>query len=416
MKKITLVVSLLIIPFAIAACNKPVTEKVTLSYWNVFEPQENSKELIDEYQTKNPNVTINYTRKSLKDYRQQVEARIGQANGPDIIRYHNSWLPELKGALATTPQATVDALNYDKTFYPVAVQDLQVGRGYYGIPLMYDGLELYYNKAIFQSRGILKPPTEWGDVIETAKKVKSPATGKLDIAGIAMGTTVNVDYWPDIFTLLMLQNNASLLNPAQTRENTETAINFYRAQIKDNNLWNESFPNSTEAFAQGKVAMIFGISWTAFEIQQKNPSLEFAAVPVPQLPGSKLGVASYWVEGVANNISKSKQDEAWKFLTYLAQKENMQRVHAIQAKNRLFGEPYSRIDLKDELENNEYLAAILDNAQEAKSFYMSDRTFGGGINDELKDNYASLIKDPGRIEDLTKVIQTTLNKYGVPIK
>ncbi|MDQ3098357.1 MAG: extracellular solute-binding protein [bacterium] len=415
MKKSLGLLSILVVTIVFAACTKPVEEKVTLSYWGVFEPTENLTELIAEYQSKNPNVTIKYVRKSLKDYRQQIEARVGQSNGPDLVRYHNSWVPELKGYLATSPQSTVDALNYDKTFYPVAIRDLKVGRGYYGIPLMYDGLELYYNKSIFERVGILKPPAEWGDILETANQLKSPKTGTLDIAGIALGSTKNVDYWPDIMSLLMLQNNASLANPFVTKENSETAINFYKQQLKDG-LWSEAFPNSTESFAQGKVAMIFGVSWTAFEIQQKNPSLQFAAVPVPQLPGSKIGIASYWVEGVANNISTTKQEEGWKFLTYLAQQENQQRLHAIQAKTRLFGEPYSRKDLADELTNNEYLSAILDTAEESQSWYMSDRTFGGGINDELKTTYEKLVSDTKGIERYSKDIQATLKKYGMPVK
>ncbi len=404
--------------FVLTACtnNQPANEKVSLNYWSVFEPQENIQELINEFQTKNPNITINYTRKSLKDYRQQVEARAGQTNGPDIFRYHNSWIPQMKGYLTETPQAITDGLNYDQTFYPVVSRDLKANRGYFGIPLMYDGLVLYYNKDLFERAGILKPPTEWGQIIDTAQQLKSPKNGPLDTAGLAMGTTTNVDYWSDIFTLLMYQNNANLTDPLLTRENTETAINFYKQQANDTGVWNAAFPSSTETFAQGKVAMIFGVSWTAFEIQQKNPSLQFATVPVPQLPGSKVGVASYWVEGVANNISKGKQDAAWKFLSYLAQKENMQKMHALQAKNRLFGEPYSRQDLSLELQNNQYLSAVLETAPEAQSFYMADRTFGGGLNDELKDNYAKLLQNPGQIAELDSAIQSTLSKYGVPLQ
>lgn len=413
MKRIIYFLPLVILSLVLSACTKPaVEEKITLNYWGVFEPQENFQEIIREFTSQNTNITINYTRKSLRDYKQQIQARAGQENGPDIARYHNSWLPELKNNLATTPQNIIDELNYENTFYPVVIRDLKVGRGYYGIPLMYDGLVLYYNKSIFERAGLLKPPSEWGEILDVARQLRSPASGSLDIAGIAMGSTSNIDYWPDIMTLLMLQNNASLSNPEATKENSETAINFFRQQEKDG-LWSSTFPSSTESFAQGKVAMMFGISWTAFEIQQKNPSLQFGTVSIPQLPGSKIGISNYWVEGVVNNISQSKQQAAWKFLSYLAQKENQEKLHAIQSKTRLFGEPYSRKDLKDELANNEYLSGVLETASESQSWYLSDRTFGGGLNDELKVEYEILVNNPGKIQSTSKNIQEILKKYGV---
>jgi multiple sugar transport system substrate-binding protein len=408
---------LLLIPIVlIVSCTpKPVAPtKVTLTYWGVFEPKSNYDELVNEFQSKNPDITINYVQKSLKEYQQQIIARHGQPTAPDIFRYHNSWLPVMKKVLATTPQTTVDALAYDKTFYPVVTKELlATPRGYYGIPLMYDGLGLFYNKKIFESRGLVSPPKEWDDILNTANRLRVPESGgDLQVAGIAMGSTKNVDHWPEIVSLLMEQRGANVTNPDFSKEKTENAINFYRKFTGEYALWNQSWENSTNAFAAGKVAMIFGVSWRAFEIQAMNPGLEFGIAPVPQLPGTKVGIASYWVEGVSNGISQEKQAAAWKFFEFMATKENQQRLYAIQSSSRLFGEPYSRIDLAGDLQNNNYLGGILDTAPNARSTYLSDKTFDASLNDELNKTYAKYINgEEGNLKKIGDEIFATLNKY-----
>jgi len=392
MKKIILFTFIILF---ITGCTQPnkQSDKVTLEYWGVYEPLANMQEIINEYQTANPNVTINYTRKGLKEYKQQIIARTGKENGPDIFRFHNSWVPELRPYLSITPQTTQSALDFKTIFYPVVSTDLQANRGYYGVPLMYDGLGLYYNKQLFRERGLISPPETWKDVIESAKQLRAPASGKLEISGIAMGSTENIENWSDIFGLLMYQQNASLSSPQSTKEETETAINFYKQFITEHRVWDESTINSVEAFAQGKLAMMFGTSWTAFDIQAKNRDLEFAVAPVPQIPGTKIGIASYWVEGVSKSSTTAEQTESWKFITHLASKDIQQRLYAIQGATRLFGQPPSRTDLADEVKSNQYFGGILETAPSARSLYISDKTFGGGLNQELIDLYKLLINN-----------------------
>jgi len=415
--RIVKILSLIIVcSVVLTACQpkeKPI-ENVTLNYWSVYEPQENIDELINEFQSKNPNIKINYTRKGLKEYKQQLLARAGQENGPDIFRFHNSWVPELKSILAVVPQSIVDELKYNQTFYPVAQKDLKFGKSYLGIPLMYDGLGLYYNKTLFEQAAIDRPPADWDKVMEAALKLRATNQGKLEIAGLAIGSTENVDYWSDILALLMEQNSANQLNPNATPDQTQLVIEYFRrGLIGQTQVWDNQMVNSTEAFAQGKAAMIFGTSWTAFEIQAKNPNLQFAVAPVPQLPGSEITIANYWIEGVTRTALQSKNQAAWQFLNFLAQKENQQRLYAIQGKSRLFGEPASRTDLATEIISNHYIGSIIKTAPNARSTYLSDKTFGGGLNDEIQEIYKKLIKGEESIESATPKLKDLTKKYAI---
>ena len=163
-------------------------------------------------------------------------------------------------------------------------------------------------------------------------------------------------------------------------------------------------------FAQGKLAMMFGTSWSAFEVQALNPQLDFAVTPMPQLPGIKIGYASYWIEGVSARISSRKKEAAWKFLLYLHNQDVVKRRYGIQEASRLFGEPYARRDLASTLSQNRYVAGILETAAQAQSWYMADKTISGGFNEEITKAYSDYISGTITLQILETRVQDALRK------
>jgi len=128
--------------------------------------------------------------------------------------------------------------------------------------------------------------------------------------------------------------------------------------------------------------MIIVPSWAILSIKAANPDIEMKVVPVPVVPGTELlSTASYWVEGVSK-FSKN-QLEAWKFLRFLTEKENMTKLYENQSKIRPFGEPYSRVDLAPLLAQNPYLGAVIKQANNFSSQPLVSRTFDNGLNDEI---------------------------------
>ncbi|MCL5019139.1 MAG: extracellular solute-binding protein, partial [Patescibacteria group bacterium] len=259
---------------------------------------------------------------------------------------------------------------------------LKVGSYYYGLPLEIDALVLVYNEGLFRKAGISTVPTTWDDITEIVPKltVKDQA-GNLITSGIALGTAGNVDHFSDIFGLLLLQNGGSLskLNQAEAAGALEIYRKFSEAP---QGYWTEDMPNSTTAFAQEKVAMIIVPSWEILSIKAINPDIDIKVVPVPVVPGTaSLSIASYWVEGVSR--FSNNQLEAWKFLRFLSEKENMTKLYEIQSKTRPFGEPYSRVDLAPLLAQNPYLSAVIKQANNLYSLPLISRTYDNGLNDEI---------------------------------
>ncbi|HKY73942.1 MAG TPA: extracellular solute-binding protein, partial [Patescibacteria group bacterium] len=364
-------------------------KQTTITYWGLWEPSPVMDQIIKDFQTQNPGTVVNYVQQSPKEYRERLQDALKRGQGPDIFRYHATWASMLRSDLSTLPPSVMSQQEYEQTFYPIAATQLKTTSGFVGIPLMYDGLGLYYNTQIFQTAN-LTPPTQWADLESSAKTLTVRSkSGAIDRAGVALGTTGNVDNFSDILALLIFQNGGDPSKPSSPL--VQQSVQYYTNFAKSLRVWDDTLPSSTYAFATEKSAMMLAPSWRAFEVKTLNPALQFAIAPVPQLPGTSVTWASYWVEGVSK--TSKNQDLSWKFLKYLSQKDTLQKLHdaAVQKHPRLFGEIYPRKDMASLLSTDPYAAAYLSDAPKATSWWMASRTFDNGFNDKIVKYYEDAI-------------------------
>lgn len=255
---------------------------------------------------------------------------------------------------------------------------------------MIDGLGLYYNVDVLQAAG-MAPPTSWDELRRIAKQLTLSNDKQILRAGVAMGTTENVEHWSDIVGLMLLQNGADPAKP--NNQLGQDAITFYTLFSKSDQIWDDSLPNSTVAFATEKVVMMLAPSWRAHEVASINPDLNFKIAPAPKLPDTEITWASFWAEGVNANAPKQRQAAAFAFLKYLSQKETMRRLYAASSDypGRLFGEPFSRVDLADQVIADPLVGAYITQASTAQSWYLNSYTHDNGINDQISKYYQDAI-------------------------
>jgi len=313
----------------------------------------------------------------------------------------------------------MDNATFESTFYPVAARDLKIGNNYVGIPLEIDGLGMYINEDLFTTAG-KTPPTTWDELRKTASELTTPAQrsrGQIQIAGAALGRTENIDHWSDILAAMMLQNGADLNKPIG--QLAEDALTYFTLFSQSDLVWDETLSSSTQQFILGKLAIYFGPSWEAFTIKQANPNLNFKILPIPQLADTNVTWASYWVEGVSKK--SPSQEAAWKFVKYLSNKETMQKLYKTESDLRLFGEPYSRRELGDSLKDSNYVGAFVQQAQAAKSGYLSSDTHDNGINDKIIKYFEDAVNAVNfgksgakqALETTSQGVSQVLSQYGV---
>jgi multiple sugar transport system substrate-binding protein len=389
-----------------------------LTYWGLWEPTTVLQSVFTQFEQANPGIKIKYEQQKSQDYRERLQTAIDNNQGPDIFRFHDTWVPMLGARLAPVPKTIFDSATYTSTFYPVAQKMLTGKSGYLGIPLEVDGLGLFYNTTIFTSAG-LTPPKDWNELRRLALVLKEPKDGPLLRGGVALGTTGNVEHWADILAVMLLQNSADLAKP--NNKNGQDALTFYTLFSTVDHVWDDTLPPSTYAFATEKVAMMIAPSWRAFDVQAANPNLKFAIAPLPQLPDSPaVNWASFWVEGVNSRSSTAKQTAAWKLLSYLSQKETLRTLYAAQSSVRIFGEPFSRVDMADQLTADPYVGAYISTAPTAQSWYLSSFTHDNGLNDGLIKYYEDAVNAVVGGAPATQALSTAesgiaqiLTKYAV---
>lgn len=362
-------------------------EPITLNYWGLWEPNSVMQAVIADYETANPNIKISYAMQNPKNYRSRFLTAGGQANSPDIVRIHNTWLPMLKKDLAPAPE-TVLKLSDLTAYYPIVQKNFVSAGKIYALPLEIDGLALFYNEDIFKEAGA-SPPSDWNTLRKLAFDLTktNSETKIIERAGVALGTTGNVEHWSDILGLLILQNSGNPGFPSESA--VQDALTFYTIISTQDKSWDASQPSSVYAFATGTVAMILAPSWQVSEIKTINPNLNFKVAPAPVLPSANYAWASYWAEAVPS--SSKNPEEAWKFIKYLSSSEVLQKIYAGASQIRAIGEPYPLTSLAGSLANDSLAGAFVSQGPNYVSWYLADRTYDDGINDEFSKYYEDAI-------------------------
>ncbi len=387
---------------------------VTLTYWGLWEPTSVMQAVISDYEAKNPNIKINYSMQSPKNYRTRVFAAGNQANSPDIIRIHNTWLPQLRQNLSPA-EPTIFKPSDLSGYYPIVQKNFTSGGKVYAIPLEIDGLALFYNDDIFKAAGATVP-TDWNALRKLAFDLTktNPTTKIIERAGVALGTTSNVDHWSDIVGLLILQNSGNPGKPSETA--VQQALTFYTLISTQDKSWDASQPNSTYAFATGTVAMIIAPAWEVAEIKAINPELNFKVAPTPVLPTENSAWATYWAEAVP--ATSKHPTEAWNFIKYLSSPEVLQKLYAGESQIRPIGEPYPLTSLASTLANDPLAGPFVSQGPNYVSWYLASKTYDEGINDQMNKYYEDAINGinggasvAGVTKTLDEGVQQVMAKY-----
>lgn len=390
-------------------------KQVTLTYWGLWEPKEVMEPILKEYEQANPGVLISYVKQNPQDYRERLQSAVASGQGPDVFRFHASWVPMLKGELAPMPTSVFTPSEYQSTFYPIVSQQLQSGGQLVGVPVMYDGLVLYYNEDILAAAGA-QPPKTWSELRTLASKLTLRSGDKIQRGGVAIGNAGNVEHFSDILGLLILQNGG---NPAEpSSKEVQEALTFYTNFYKVDKVWSEELPSSTAAFARGDVAMMLAPSWRAHDVRALNPALKFGTVKPPMLSSQEITWGTYWAEGV--NAKGQNKDESWKLLKFLSSAETEKKMFAEQSKIRQFGEPFARKDLTQQ-SSNPVVATVLSTGATATNWYLNAFTFDSGLNDQIiryyRDGVNAMITSNRTADQVVPTISTgvkqVLRQYGV---
>ncbi len=374
-------------------------EKITLKIWKPFVDTDKMNVIIQAYKKQKPNVTIEYTKKNIENYEQDLlNALATPDKAPDIYSIGNTWLPLYLDKIQPAPEKLYTIKEYRDSFVDVVSNDFIRDNKIYGTALWVDSLGLYYNKDLLGTVGIATPPKTWEELARDVRSLtRQNSSGYFERSGIAMGTNTNVNRGVDIVYLLMLQSGTvpwsddgrsprfagSIQRAGKSVNPGAEAVEFYTSfanPASGNYTWNLESDYSVDAFANGRAAYLYGYSYTRDLIDAKAPNLNYDVAPVPQYDAGQPNVnyASYYGEVVSKQ--SKQQAAAWDFLKFATSEKMLDTYYA---KDK---QPSSRRDLiekqTDDLEIGVFAHANLT----AKSFFKYDEPKLDSIFGELIDN------------------------------
>ncbi|GJM73864.1 hypothetical protein HMSSN036_60800 [Paenibacillus macerans] len=168
-------------------------EKVTIKFMHLW-PQGSSaqqnklvNEIITQYQTDHPNVTIQQEVLENEQYKNKLKILSASNELPDVgVTWAAGFMdPYVKGNLFTPLDDLLDGGLKDK-FVPGTTDAYAVGGKTYGLPIELNISPIYYNKAIFEKYNLQVPQT-YDQFLQVVKTLSENG-----VAPIALG---NKDRW-----------------------------------------------------------------------------------------------------------------------------------------------------------------------------------------------------------------------------
>lgn len=395
---VLLVVAIMPLVSAMCSSGPQSSGPVTLKIWKPFVDTDKMQSIISAYQAQHSNVTIEYTKKNIENYETDLLNALAAGNGPDIFSVNNTWVPRYTDKITPAPETLYTIKDYRDTFVDATVTDLIIDNKIYGVAMWVDSLALYYNKDLMGTAGIATPPKTWSDLAQDVRQItRQDATGYFDRSGVAIGTNSNVNRGVDIIYLLMLQAGAvpwsadgsapqfanSVFRAGNSVNPGAEAVEFYTSfsnPASANYTWNEDSDYSTDAFANGRAAYLYGYAYTRDTINSKAPNLNYDVAPVPQnnLTNPTVNYSSYFAEVVSKQTKQAAW--AWDFLKFATSKG------ALEGYYKQDKQPSSRRDLI-ELQTSDPEIGVFAHANlTGKTFYKADEAKFDAIIADMIDN------------------------------
>lgn len=310
------------------------TQAVTVRVWGTVDSSTFSSYVSDLKNETQSDISILYTAKNKDTFETDLVEAIASGRGPDIIFLPQDLIVRVEDKIVPIPFKSFS----ERTFKDTFIQEGELfltKNGALALPFTIDPLITFWNRDMFSSAGVAKPPTTWDEIyplVDTFTK-KDNASNILQTA-IALGEYGNVSHAKEIIATLMMQAGNPIVGTdtsgdyesklgaglGYTVRPSDAAINFYTQfadPLRSVYSWNRSLPQSKDMFISGDVAMYVGYASEIQEIRKKNPNLNFDIAPLLQARSAKTKITYGNMQGLA--ILKSSKSVAGAFtaISYL---------------------------------------------------------------------------------------------------
>jgi arabinogalactan oligomer / maltooligosaccharide transport system substrate-binding protein len=315
-KLMLLVTVLVIATMMLTACGGKTTGPVTITFWeqegedvDVFIDQ-----LIADFQTANPTITVERTHYENEALRDQFQTASLANAAPDVVRVPNDFAGPFSTLQIVAPISDLFDKKFLGQFFQGALDPATVGGTLWGVPDNYGNhLMLIYNKDL-----IATPPATFEELITKAKELTAG-----DIQGFAYN--LNEPFWGAGFYGAF--GGWPLDANDKPTFNNDAFVNYltFVASLKtDGVVPAECDYNCADTLMKdGKAAMIINGDWSLGDYT-KALGDKMGVAPVPPINGkpyTEMTAGKYFMVSNAVLDDPAKKAAVQKFITYMTSAE-----------------------------------------------------------------------------------------------
>ncbi|MCF0261590.1 MAG: extracellular solute-binding protein [Sphaerochaetaceae bacterium] len=429
-----LVIVLLVLVAAVSmvfASGSTEAKPEKLTVWSGYPEMEPFyKYVAEQFKQTHPNVEVEITTLSLREFEQKLAATIPSGTASDIFETSiaQSKIYSEAGLLPANPDYVNEFVEKEGRYGSLVMRDTVTNGKRYGVPIFQGRTALYYNKDYFAEAGITEPPKTFEEMYEMAKKLAVyDEKGNLVRSGHSLrlsgqGSGTAEKFWFVLYpmgaTILEEGKVAGTYHAGYNNEGGYKALKYYIDAVFKDNWDDQRVKHDTEAFELGFTAMYFRESNVIGDIAQKVPDLNYGTATVPSDVrwGRITNINYLYVSNTCKN-----QELAWEYILLCNTDENQ----AWLLENVGWLPVRQDVDLSAVLEKQPAYAAFVYTDDTYEEFApnpiscfdeietkLAERIVAAFLDGSLLDNEAGMKKVLQDAADETNAILKRNNMYG----
>ncbi|WP_324197485.1 extracellular solute-binding protein [Nocardia abscessus] len=272
--------------------------------------------IVAEFQKQNPGITVNVQMESWNSINDVVRTKLqSKSTTPDILNIDAYAGFASDGLLYPATEIVSAPVLAD--IQPAFAQNAALNGTQYALPLFASTRTLFYNTELFEKAGIVRPPKNWAELTDAAKKIQALGGG-VSGYGLPLGSEEaqgETSIWTFGAGGSWADGDRITVDTPQNLEGVRAMRELIDTGATQPNPGATDRKDVINAFIQGKIGMIEALPPTIGQITAKNPGLRYATAPSPTKTGTPvtLGVADHLM---AFKKDGTKAESIKKFLDY----------------------------------------------------------------------------------------------------
>jgi multiple sugar transport system substrate-binding protein len=298
------------------------TVKIRFATWDSEESLTLQQELVDKFNSSQEKIQV--TLEAYGDeYDTKLAAGMGAKDAPDVMYMWN--YPAYKDALEPLDSyIEKEGAEYGENFYEALWNYNKADDVILGLPVGYTTHVMYYNKDLFDAKGVSYPEAgwTWEDAKEIAKKLTDEGE---DTKGLVFSGKPD----PFDFEMYLWSNGSAYVDESGNlsgnlnAKETVEVFTMFQDMLKEG-IAVASEGSGTTEMKTGKVGMYVNGSWGISSL--KDAGINYGIVELPSFEGKK-GVSIVSSSGLSMSKDSKNKEAAFEFMKFwTGETANLDRI------------------------------------------------------------------------------------------